>query len=147
MSRYRSLVLVLLVGFPAASAAGCGGDEETAPAPTRQEFVAQADAICRSAEQDLTAQSRDLGFYVPDGLDEEEAEFIEQEVIPFYQGQIDEIRELTPPTGDEERIEEALSAAERGLAADLREDPDRVPKGWMELARVLRGYGSGPCGN
>ena len=147
MTRHRSLVLVLFVALPVASAAGCGGDEETAPAPTRQEFIAQADAICRSAEQDLTAQSRDLGFHTPDGVDDEEAEFIEEEVIPFYQGQVDEIRELTPPPGDEEKIEAALSAAERDLD-DLLEDPDRVPKGWVELARLLRGYGGrGACAN
>jgi hypothetical protein len=157
-------VLVLIVALPVASAAGCGGDEETsqteAPAPTEQEFIAQADAICRSAGQDLTAQSKGLGFYTPDGLDEEEAEFIEQEIIPFYQRQVDEIRELTPPPGEEEEIEAALSAAEQALD-DLREDPSSyappvgpdgerittVPKGWLELTRQLKRYGSKACAN
>ena len=158
MARYLSLALVLLVGLPAASVAGCGEDEESTP--TRQEFIAEAHPICRAAEQDLTAKSRDLGFYTPDGVDGEEAEFIEEEVIPFYQGQVDGIRELTPPPGEEERLEAALSEAERGIEG-LREDPlsfappigpdgERIttsPKGWVELGRLLRGYGRGPCGN
>ena len=150
MTRYRSLLLVLIVALPVASAAGCGGDEETsqteAPAPTRQEFIAQADAICRSAEQDLNAQSRELGFYTPDGLDEEEAEFVEEEVIPNFQRQVDEIQALTPPPGDEKKIEAALSAAERDLD-DLLEDPTRVPKALRERNRLFERYGSKACVN
>lgn len=148
LTRCRSLVLVLVVALPVASAPGCGGDEETsqteAPAPTRQEFIAQADAICRSAEQDLKAAEG--GVYTGDGLDEEEAEFVEEEVIPNFQRQVDEIRELTPPPGDEEKIEAALSAAERDLD-DLLEDPSSVPKGLRKLHRLLQRYGSGPCAN
>ena len=142
MPRYRSLVLVLIVAFPVASAAGCGGDEETpqteTPAPTRQEFVAQADAICRSAERDLRAVQ---DVYTGDGLDKEEVHVVEEEVIPIFQWQVDEIRELTPPPGDEERIEAALSAAERDLDA-LLEDPGSVPKGLRELNRLFQRYGS-----
>lgn len=131
------------------AAAGCGGDEETpqteAPAPTRQEFAAQADAICRSAEQDLRAVQ---DVYTGDGLDKEEADLVEEEVIPIFQRQVDEIRELTPPPGDEGKIEAALSAADRDLD-DLLEDPGSVPKGLREFNRLFQRYGSSPnrgCG-
>ncbi len=144
MTGCRSLVLVLIVALPVASVAGCGGDEEAqteAPAPTRQEFIAQADAICRSAEQDLRAAQESYG-----STRKEEAEFVEEEVIPHFQRQVDEIRELTPPPGDEKKIEAALSAAERDLD-DLLEDPSRVPKGQREFARQFRRYGSTTCVN
>ncbi len=142
MTRHRSLVPVLIV----ASAVGCGGDEETSQteAPTRQEFIAQADTICRSAEQDLKAAEGDV--YAGDGLDEEEAEFVEQEIIPIFQRQLDGIQGLTPPPGDAEEIEAALSAAERDLE-DMLEDPNRVPKGMQELNRQLESYGSKACVN
>jgi hypothetical protein len=146
VTRYRSLVLVLIVALPVASAAGCGGGDETrqteAPAPTRQEYITQANAICRSVAQDLMAAQ-----YLYDGSSrEEDAEFIEEEVIPGFQRQIDEIRELTPPVGDEEKMQAALSAAERDLG-DYREDPRRVPKGFQGLSRQLRRYGRGSCVN
>lgn len=154
MTRYRYLVLVLIIALPAASAAGCDGDEETsqaeAPAPTEQEFSAQADAICRSAEQDLSAAEEDLeDEFVASGprADQKaEAEFIEDAVIPFYQEQIGEIRELTPPPGEEEEIQAALSAAERDLN-DLHPDQRHVPNGLRELNRQLKRYGSKACVN
>jgi hypothetical protein len=143
LPRSRSLVLVLIVALPVASAAGCFGDEETSqtesPAPTRQEFIAQADAICRSAEQDLGAVQGDV--YTADGLDEEEAELVEEEVIPIFHRQLDEIRELTPPPDDKGEIEAALSAAERDLD-DLLEDPNSVPTGLREFNRLFQRYGS-----
>lgn len=141
MTRYRWPVLVLIIALPVASAAGCGGDEETSQteAPTRQEFIAQADAICRSAEQDLEAAQGDV--YTGDGLDEEEAGFVEQEIIPIFQRQLDGIQELTPPSGDAEEIEAALSAAERDLD-NMLEDPNRVPKGLGEFHRLFGRYGS-----
>ena len=140
-------MLVLIVALPVASASGCGEDEE-APPPTKQEFIAQADAICRSTEQDLSAAQEGYGPTravtprVHTRADrKEEAEFIEDEVIPTFQRQLDEIRELTPPPGDEEEIEAALAAAERDLG-DLREDPTRVPKGLREFNRLFQRYGS-----
>jgi hypothetical protein len=136
---YRPLVLVLIVALPVASGAACGGDEE-AP-PTRQEFIRQADAICRSAEQDLSSASKQAGFYSPEPTPRKEAEFIEEKIIPIFQTQLDEIRELTPPSGEKEKIEAALAAAERDLG-DLREDPSRVPTGLRELNRLFQRYGS-----
>ena len=80
-------------------------------------------------------------MYTGDGLDKEEADLVEEEVIPIFQRQVDEIRKLTPPPNDEERIEAALSAAERDLD-DLLEDPGSVPKGLRELNRLFQRYGS-----
>jgi hypothetical protein len=142
-------LLLSLLALGALGLTGCGGgddDEETPPAPTRQEFVAQADAICESAEQDFEAALSVHGL-PPPPTREEEAEFLEQEVIPLYLRRIDGIQELTPPPGDEEEIEAVLSAAERTLADDLRERPDRVAKGWLEFTRrfQFQRYGSGPC--
>ena len=155
MARCRSLVLVLIVALPVASAAGCDGDEETsqteAPAPTRQEFVAQADAICRAAEQDLRATEEDLEdasvALGRRGDEKAEAEFVEDAVIPHFQRKIDGIRELTPPPGEEEKLEAALSAAERDLHDYLQPDLIRVPKGMQELNRQLESYGSKACVN
>jgi hypothetical protein len=143
-------VLVLIVALPVVSAAGCLGDEGTAqterPAPTRQEFIAEADAICWSAEQDFEIALSVHGI-PPPPTRKEEAAFLEQEVIPMYQRRVDGIQELTPPPGDGEEIEAALAAAERSIPDDLRERPDRVPKDWLEFTRrfQFQRYGSGPC--
>jgi hypothetical protein len=139
LTRDRWLAVVLIVALPVA-ATGCDGDEETeAPAPSRQEYVAQADAICRSAEQDLKAAQQGSG-----SARVEEAEFVEQEIVPILQRQLDEIQELPPPPGDEGNIEAALLAAEEDLS-DLSEDPSRVPEGMRELHRQLQRYGSTTC--
>ena len=49
-------------------------------------------------------------------------------------------------SGEEEKIEAALSAAEQGIG-ELHSDQRRVPEGLQELHRVLQSYGSGPCVN
>ncbi len=146
MTLYRSLVLVVVVALAVAWVAGCGGDGETteAPAPNRQEFAAQADAICRSAEQDLGAAQEDLEdeFAALGSRADQRAEaaFVEEEVIPIFQRQVDEIRELTPPPGEGEEIEAALSAAERDIA-DLHADQSRVPKGLRGFNHLFQRYG------
>lgn len=137
------VVPALIVALLVTSVAGCDGDERT-PAPTKEEFIAQAEAICSAADRDLRAAGE--GVYTGDGLDEQEAAVVEKRVIPIFQREVDELRALTPPRGDEETIGAALSAAERDLG-DLIEDPNTVPKGWQEFTRRFERYGmkSGPC--
>lgn len=143
MCRCRLRVLVVIAALPAASAAGCGGDGEK-PAPTKKEFIAQAKAVCRAAERDLKAGGATI--YTGDGVDEEERAVVKEKVVPIFRRQVDELRKLTPPRGDEQTIEKALSAAERDLD-DLVKDPSTVPKGWQEFIRGLKRYGmrDGPC--
>jgi hypothetical protein len=139
----RLRVLVLIAALPVASVAGCDGDEEK-PAPTKKEFIAQAEAVCRAAERDLDAAG--TGLYTGDGVDEEEVALVKEKILPIFRRQVDELRELTPPRGDEQTIERALAAAERDLD-DLIEDPGAVPKGWQEFMRRFVRYGmdGGPC--
>jgi hypothetical protein len=131
------LATVLAAGL---IAAGCGGDDDddtTAAAtattggepPSKSEFIEQGDEICAEANQELQQANT------------------AQEVADNIQGQIDGLRALTPPEGDEEEIAQILDTAEEGVdELSEAERPEQTP-GLAEAARMLREYGFKECGS
>jgi hypothetical protein len=128
------------------------GDTGTAVATgeplSKEEFVAQADAICEAGDEDIGAAAEDLfsGGANP-GQAEEEA-FVTETLVPGVQDQIDQIRGLSPPEGDEEQIDAFLDAAQEGVD-ELEENPSlsgtsRDPLN--EAAKLAREYGLQVCG-
>ena len=112
MRAARVLVIVSMAGVLLAS---CGDDESI----SKDDFLEQANAICEEGSDELEEATEDIDFE-----DEEEAtEFIEGEFRDSIQGQIDDIRDLGFPEGDEEELDEILNDAEEALE-DLVDDPE-----------------------
>jgi hypothetical protein len=142
-------------------AAGCGGDDDgdttttttgvtgttgNAEAPTKQEFIKQADEICTEGSQELTtALSEELGTEQPS--DEEIEQFVSDSVVPVLREQFAELRALTPPEGDEEEVDRVFTAAEDAVD-ELEEDPGLVVESgsFEEADRLARNYGFKTCG-
>ena len=99
----RARLAVLLAST--AVAAGCGGGAEEL---SKEEFIAQADAICAVQQEQLDAVT---------ALQDPERE---SERIAISEKTLEELRALPPPQGDEEAVDEVFSGFERstGLAAD-----------------------------
>jgi hypothetical protein len=160
------LATVLAVGL---IAAGCGGDddEDTAAMTTtetgatgatgaaggeplsKSEFIKQADQICRQGDQQIQQAGQELG---PGSPSEEELEqFAAETVVPNIQEQIDGIRQLTPPKGDEEEVNAILDAAQEGIDR-LAADPSLLVQGqdaggaFTEANRLAQEYGLEACG-
>ena len=145
------LLLAAALGV-ALTAAGCGGDddgEETTRAPlTREEFISEADAICAEGDREIEEAGEELG----DAPSEEELEqFTTEVVVPNVQDQIDQLRELPPPEGDEEDVAAILDAAQRGVD-ELEADPSLGIQGedaggaFAEANQRAQGYGLTDCG-
>lgn len=114
-------VLVALV-LTAAALAACGGDgEEGAERLSKQEYIAQADAICRKANaRELeVAGSRDPGDDVAALRPEVLAGF----VAAGRQALVD-LRKLEAPEGDEARLGEFVAAL--GRLQDVHESELRA---------------------
>jgi hypothetical protein len=161
------LSLVLAAGL---IAAGCGDDdEETTTAATttttqagatgptgasgeplsKAEFIEEADAICKAGDKEIDAAADQLfsGGANP-GQAEEEA-FITQTLVPGVQQQVDGIRALTPPEGDEEEVQAILDAAQQAID-ELEADPEAFfEQGgdpFAEANQLAQEYGLQVCG-
>ncbi|MBK5109914.1 MAG: hypothetical protein JJE10_00945 [Thermoleophilia bacterium] len=138
-------VLVPLIAITCLGIAGCGGDDPDAP--TKEEYVAEGSAICSEADAELTASLESR--YGNEDLSQQQIQTIfEEDFLPSAEGQLEDLRSLTPPDGDEETVNDIYDALERDIQ-EAREDPAIVAEGdaFAEAARLADEYGLTGCGS
>ena len=119
----RLFALLIAVAAVAFVAAGCGSDSSTTDSTaslTKAEFLKQGNAICAAGNKEIN-----VGFEKffkenefskknqPTQADFEEG--AEEIVIPSIRKQIDELKELEAPEGEEEKFEALFENAEAQL--------------------------------
>jgi hypothetical protein len=139
------LKLILLCAGAAIAliAVGCGGDELT-----KEEFITQADEICTEGDAELTAAAEEqFGDLSEPPPPKEQEEFISTAVADNLQSQLDEIRELDPPSEDADQVNEILDKLQQ-LIDRAREDPAAVLAGEeTEASGLATDYGLTSCGS
>ena len=141
-----SIVAVLAVGV-----AGCGGGDdttevETTAALSKSEFVTQANQICREGNMETDAAFENFD----NETSKAEAEtVIEDTFVPSVQRQIDEIRDLGAPEGDEAKVDHMLDLAQADLDR-VAEEPGIVLDGedvdqFADFAKIGHPYGLTEC--
>jgi hypothetical protein len=161
-------VLMLAVVAVALVAAGCGGDDDddggTTTATTgatgatgaaggepltKEAFITAADGVCRQGDQQINKEARKVfgGGQEPSQQDQEQ--FVTDTVLPNIQSQIDGIRALTPPEGDEDEVNAILDAAQQGID-EGEQDPSSFTQGggnpFSEANKLAKDYGLTACG-
>jgi hypothetical protein len=148
----RIRILGVACALALMGAAGCGGDdEESAEAPTKEEFIAEADRICAEGDAEIDAAAQET-FSEGRPSPQEQEQFLEETVLPSIQQQIDGIRELTPPEGDEEEVDEFLISADAAVG-EVEANPSLLTQGeegsstdpFAETARLGEQYGFRNC--
>lgn len=134
--------------------AACGEDAEdvpiAAPEPTKPQYVANADAICRAAESAIREEASEQidGLGRRQSLDGPEvARIAEQVVIPRADSELAQLRDLPRPDEDRETLERFFAAAEEGLD-ELRQQPELLESAeriFADAARLAREYGFQDC--
>ncbi len=144
----RVVLITLTLGLAAgAIPAGCGGDDDGGDAPTPAEFIGQADKICAASNARIDKQAAKV-FDSGRPSKAEQRAFAEDVVIPETRGQVDGVRDLTPPEGDEDRITEIIDSADEGIAT-IQSDPTVLTQGRDPLAEATKlaaEYGMKDCG-
>jgi hypothetical protein len=156
----REKLILVVAGalFAGLVAAGCGGDDDdeaagtTAPSEplSRQEFVIAADAICASGDREIERQAAQT-FGNQEPSEEEIEQFATDTIIPNIQSQVDQLRMLVPPEGDEEEVTAILDAAQSGVD-EVEQDPSLAAEGsdaggaFTEANNLARDYGLKDCG-
>lgn len=147
------LVLVLATGL---IAAGCGDDDDDGDdggdAPTKEEFIAEADQICSDGDAEIEAAAEEtFGQSDRPPTPEEQEAFASETVIPNIEEQVNGVDELTPPEGDEDEIQAIVDAANEGLDAG-RDDPSVFTEQGgedplAEASGLAQDYGLKACGS
>lgn len=131
--------------------AGCGGSDDEGP--TKAEYVAKADAICKTegakSEEAATAAVVALGTEEPTPA---QLETIATEtVIPGLEKQVTELKALEQPKDDGEQIDAIYASLDTAVGA-VKEDPSSLVGGEGENpfadanAKALA-YGLKECGS
>jgi len=155
----RFLVLIAAVAAVALVAAGCGGDDSTTDSTaslTKAEFLKQGNAICAAGNKTLdrgfeqfAKENKDSNLSKNKKPSEAELEEISEAVlIPGISKQVEELRGLGAPEGDEGEVDELLSNAEEALE-EVEEDPSALSEengAFAEVNKEAREYGLTVCG-
>ena len=109
-------------------AVGCGGGDDnndngtTTAAITKAEFIAKGNAICEAGNKETEQAGKELGQNVNEAQLED---FATNTLVPSVQGQIDDVRALGAPAGEEQQVTAFLDAAQAGVD-QLKADPAKI---------------------
>jgi hypothetical protein len=149
-------VIVLLVGVVAIAAvvAGCGSSDETTSALTKQQFITQADAICKQGNEEIEegfesfAEQNDI----PKNQEPSNAqgkEIVETVIVPSVDSQAEGIRALSVPSGDEDEISAMLDSLDEAIE-EAEEDPEALftakSDPFAKPNELAQDYGLKTCG-
>jgi hypothetical protein len=144
----KLLASAALLFLSALFATGCGGGDDSGsdePAPTKAAYIVEADAICTAGLEDFEVIVEDL----PNDIEAPESQAaISDEIVPLYRDQIEQLRALTPPEGDEDTTAAIYDAVEDGVDK-VEQDPSALDEvATFEEANALAiDYGLEVCGN
>lgn len=134
--------------------AGCGGDDDSNEASiSKAQFIKKADQVCKEANKRMEAAfvaflegNRDITR--PDGPAVEG--LVGKILVPSIKREISELEALGTPDGDEDEIDEILTALEEGV--ETAEDNPKVVTGSADTvfgiaSRLAEEYGLKICGS
>jgi hypothetical protein len=159
----RRRVTLTAVAAVCVLAVGCSSDDDGSSGNgsgattesqrlTKEEYIAQADAICQEADAKIDA--------VPEPQSTEELAEYGEQVVEIGQDQLDRLRALEPPQTDEGTINEAYDLLEQQLAIatdlidaaredDLEQVQELLAQGEQlndQADQIAEDYGLTECG-
>ena len=110
--RHAGLVPVgaLIVGLVAV--AGCGGGDDEL---TKAEFLKQGNAICAKGNKEINQAANKVFTSKQEPSQAQLNKFAENTLIPSVQGQVDDLRDLNPPSELDDQVSSLLDDAEAAL--------------------------------
>jgi hypothetical protein len=161
--KLTSTVLALLALAAGLVIAGCGDDDDEttsgtttteatdstdtgAEAPTKADFIKEADSICAEADQALADSALEQYPEGPPTGDDAVA-FAEDVFIPNLQGQHDDLAALTPPEGEEDAFADLLEQLQTGID-EVAQDPESFVEtdALEDAAAAASDFGFRSCG-
>ena len=117
--KYNALWLLGLAAVTALVVAGCGGggdDSTSTSSLAKPAWIAKADAICKQGNQEIQqAANEQFGKQSQQPTDAQVQQFTNESVVPSVQKQIDQIRDLGAPSGDEDQVNKILDTVQADI--------------------------------
>lgn len=151
---------VIIVGLFAAGLvwAGCGGSsdsssEVTASSLSKAQFIKQADAACKKGEEEVQSDFKAFASEnenLANPTEDQFSELIETVLVANVEQELEDIRALGAPSGDEEKVEAILAAREEGVE-EAEAQPKRAVEsslaGFEKANGLAKAYGLEACSN
>lgn len=106
-------------------AAGCGSSNDDSTTSTaaisKADFVAQANQICKQGNAEVEQAGKQLGNVNEAQLED----FVANTVVPNIQKQVDGVKALGAPAGEEAQLNELISVTQADLD-QLKADPSKI---------------------
>ena len=134
---------VASLAFVIALAAGCGSDDS----PSKSEFLKQGNAICKKSIKAINAAARKT--FPPDQPPSKAqiTKVVKDTLVPEVQKQIDGLRDLGAPPGDEDKInaflDEVQSANDKTKADPTLAVGNQDP--FKKATQFAKAYGLTAC--
>ena len=156
----RLIALLAALGAIALLVAGCGSSDNgttdtTTASLTKAEFLKQGNAICAAGNKKLEAGFESFGkeHNLSEKKEPTEAEFeelAETVLVPGVQSQVEGLRALGTPEGDEGELDELLTSAEEAVE-EVEEEPQLIAEEngeepFSTVNKEARAYGLTTCG-
>ena len=139
-----------LLAFGAIAIAGCGGSDDTSTttaAISKDDFITQGNQICAEGNKTLDAAGNEaFSGGKPSQADLEK--YVSDTMVPTIQGEIDGIKALGAPAGDEDQVNAILDAAQSALDK-AKADPSTLTSNddpFAEANDLANAYGLTECG-
>jgi len=144
INRYLALLLALPALAACVGIAGCGSDEAAEASLTKKQFQKKANLICSNASNE---QFKKANEYLEKHPKATEADVIEPAGIPPLEKQLEELKELSAPSGFEDEVQAYLDAFEAALE-ELKADPEALSpqdNPFAEANKLGEKYKLGDC--
>jgi hypothetical protein len=137
-------VALAIAGVVACSVVPAGFAGATTKAPSHDDYVARADAICNRTTDKIDAVVEDVGLSPSD----KDARDAVDQVVALTRKELDKLRALTPPGAEARRVEKVYDAVDRALNR-VEDDPESLfdePSPFTRAARLAERFGFEECG-
>jgi hypothetical protein len=152
------LVLLAAAVAIAMIVAGCGGSNDSSSegssSLTKAEFVKQGNAICAKGSEEIETGFKAFEKENNSSENKQPSKAMQMEaaetiLIPSVRKQVEGIRDLAAPSGEEQKVDKILSAAEEGIEKS-EEDPTILITGsanpFGKSNKLASEYGLVKCG-
>jgi hypothetical protein len=150
------VLLAALVALAVVAVAGCGSSSsstESTASLSKAEFLKKGNAICKEGNESINGEFEEFDkennlSETAEPPKEEQEEAVEQVLIPAINRQVEEVKALGTPEGDEGELAELISA-EEGVVEEAEENPLLLFEGTAkqkEANKLATDYGLTVCG-